>query len=61
MCERVDELRLVNAALSAVTVRVRVPRAMEIATEATAFLSQVLGKSVAEQAAAGNVEGWKVC
>ena len=32
---------------------------MELATEATAFLSQVLGKSVAEQAAAGNAEGWK--
>ena len=32
---------------------------MELATEATAFLSQVLGKTVAEQAAAGNAEGWK--
>ena len=32
---------------------------MELATEATAFLSQVLGKSVADQAAAGNADGWK--
>ena len=32
---------------------------MELAAEATAFLSQVLGKTVAEQAAAGNAEGWK--